>query len=85
MSAGNEAERLNGLVLDRYRRVCVRYHSTDEAFRVQRPFIAVSFKKGGKAFHILPGVADLAGTPGAARVSPGHGPRRLRRCHQREE
>jgi hypothetical protein len=132
MSEGNEAARLDGPVLDHYRHVCVLYHSTDKEFRLLSRFIAESFKKGDRAFDIIPGVADLiayrarlndvvpkheatvgctydlakfsasavidvlrspllwtvrrvvAGTPGEARVSPGHGLRRLRRCRQRE-
>jgi hypothetical protein len=59
MSEGNEAARLDGPVLDHARHVCVLYHSTDEEFRVLHPFIADSFKKGDRAFHIIPGVADL--------------------------
>lgn len=59
MSEGNEAERLNGPVLDHSRDVCVLYHSADEEFRVLRPFNTESFKKSGRAFHILPGAAYL--------------------------
>jgi hypothetical protein len=39
--------------LERYRHVCVLYHSSDEEFRVLRPFIAEGFRKGDKAFHII--------------------------------
>jgi hypothetical protein len=39
--------------LDRYRHVCVLYHSTDEEYRVLRPFISEGFRNGDKAFHII--------------------------------
>ncbi len=42
-----------GSGLDRYRHVCVLYHSLDEEFRVLRPFINEGFQKGDKAFHII--------------------------------
>jgi hypothetical protein len=44
---------LTGSVLDRYRHICVLYHSTDEEYRVLRPFIREGFQKGDKAFHII--------------------------------
>jgi MEDS: MEthanogen/methylotroph, DcmR Sensory domain len=53
MNEGNQAPRLNTSVLSRHRHVCVLYHSTDEEFRVLRPFIAEGFQKGDKAFHII--------------------------------
>jgi hypothetical protein len=50
----NEAkQRPGGTVLDRYRHVCVLYDSTDEEYRVLRPFIRDGFRKGDKAFHII--------------------------------
>ncbi len=39
--------------LERYRHVCVLYHSRDEEFRVLRPFIRDGFQNGDKAFHII--------------------------------
>jgi hypothetical protein len=42
-----------GTGLDRYRHICVLYHSLDEEFRVLRPFIRDGFRKGDKAFHII--------------------------------
>jgi MEDS: MEthanogen/methylotroph, DcmR Sensory domain len=42
-----------GSGLDRYRHVCVLYHSMDEEFRVLRPFMKDGFQKGDKAFHII--------------------------------
>jgi hypothetical protein len=44
-----------GSGLDRYRHVCVLYHSRDEEYRVLRPFIQEGFPKGDKAFHIIDG------------------------------
>ena len=42
-----------GSGLDRYRHVCVLYHSLDEEFQVLQPFIKDGFPKGDKAFHII--------------------------------
>jgi len=55
-----------GSGLDRFRHVCVLYHSLDEEFQVLRPFIKEGFQKGDKAFHIID-----------RRHRPGH----LRRLH----
>jgi hypothetical protein len=52
--------------LDRYRHVCILYHSVDEEFRVLSPFIHEGFQKGDKAFHI---------------VDRRHRPDHLRRLH----
>ncbi len=48
-----QSGRLAGSGLDRYRHVCVLYHSMDEEFQVLRPFIKDGFHKGDKAFHII--------------------------------
>ena len=53
MSQKNEPPSAAGAGLDRYRHVCVLYHSEDEEFRVLRPFIREGFPKGDKAFHII--------------------------------
>jgi len=53
MAAKRESAHLAGSVLDRYRHICVLYHSTDEEYRVLRPFIKEGFQKGDKAFHII--------------------------------
>jgi hypothetical protein len=42
--------------LDRYRHVCVLYHSADEEYRVLSPFISDGFRKGDRAFHIIDGM-----------------------------
>jgi hypothetical protein len=44
-----------GSGLDRYRHICVLYHSMDEEYGVLRPFIGEGFRKGDKAFHIIEG------------------------------
>jgi hypothetical protein len=53
MNEAQAAAPLPGPILNRYRHVCVLYHSTDEEFRVLRPFIADGFRKGDRAFHII--------------------------------
>src|SRR5262245_8759007 len=53
MSQGGEPQRSAGSGLDRYRHVCVLYHSADEEYRVLRPFSSEGFPKGDKAFHII--------------------------------
>lgn len=53
MNEAKETGGLNGPVLDRYRHICVLYHSADEEYRVLRPFIREGFQKGDKAFHII--------------------------------
>jgi hypothetical protein len=46
-------ERASGTVLDRYRHICVLYHSADEEYQVLRPFIREGFQRGDRAFHII--------------------------------
>jgi hypothetical protein len=53
MSQTDELPRSAGSGLERYRHVCVLYHSTDEEYRVLRPFLRDGFAKGDKAFHII--------------------------------
>jgi hypothetical protein len=53
MSQTDEPSRSAGPGLDRYRHVCVLYHSQDEEYRGLRPFIREGFPKGDKAFHII--------------------------------
>jgi hypothetical protein len=53
MAQNDNTMRAVGLALDRYRHVCVLYHSMDEEHRVLRPFIREGFVRGDKAFHIL--------------------------------
>jgi MEDS: MEthanogen/methylotroph, DcmR Sensory domain len=53
MAEVEKTGRLAGSGLDRYRHVCVLYHSMDEEFRVLQPFIKDGFQKGDKAFHII--------------------------------
>jgi hypothetical protein len=53
MAENEQTTHQAGPGLERYRHVCVLYNSTDEEFRVLRPFIADGFQKGDKAFHII--------------------------------
>jgi hypothetical protein len=53
MSEKNGPPHSAGSGLDRYRHVCVLYHSMDEEYRVLRPFISEGFRKGDRAFHII--------------------------------
>lgn len=53
MAENATATRLTGSGLDRYRHICVLYHSREEEYRVLRSFISEGFPKGDKAFHIL--------------------------------
>src|SRR5262245_31435161 len=53
MSRQDEPARSAGSGLERYRHVCVLYHSRDEEFQVLSPFIREGFSRGDKASHIL--------------------------------
>lgn len=39
--------------VDRFRHICVFYHSQEEEYRVLLPFIKEGFDKGDKTFHIV--------------------------------